>query len=118
MRLLDEAIYSHDGNAIIAVLITIFKCFTYKIGLYSIKFQVTLFVKRTLIKEIFLTEILCRPVALTHYLAYLEQMKSFDEIIEIYRQESFHKVFVVYFYFDFSLIYRAQGKLEDAAVSL
>jgi len=75
LRLLDEAIHSHDGNAIIAV---------------------TLFAKRTLITDIFLIELLSRPVALTHYLAHLEQMKSFDEIIEIYR---------------------VQGKLEDAAVT-
>jgi hypothetical protein len=64
INILNEAIKSNDGNAILSVV---------------------LFIKRTLTRVNFYDIILTNQIALNHYSFYLEQMNDLDEIFELNR---------------------------------
>ena len=62
INILNEAIKSNDGNAILSVV---------------------LFIKRTLTSENFYDIILTNQIALNHYSFYLEQMNDLNQIFEL-----------------------------------
>ncbi|XP_071080545.1 spermatogenesis-defective protein 39 homolog [Haliotis cracherodii] len=61
LALLDKAIESHDGNAIIAVI---------------------LFVKKTIKASLFNLEMMRRPVAINHYLSYLKHHYDYAQMVD------------------------------------
>ncbi len=62
INILNEAIKSNDGNAILSVV---------------------LFIKRTLTSENFYDIILTNQIALNHYSFYLEEMNDLNQIFEL-----------------------------------
>ncbi len=61
LELLDQAIHSHDGNAITAVL---------------------LFLKSTVKNSIFSSALMARPIAVNHYISFLKQHFDYNELID------------------------------------
>ena len=85
VQLLDEAIKSGDGNAILAVCFMLFfaLCFFFSNFKFYFTLQIVLFLSKTLKKTLFYQIMQTRPIAVTHYVQYLSTRHIIPELIDL-----------------------------------
>lgn len=81
-QLLDEAIKSGDGNAILTVRVMAFIFYSFFLTVYFM-LQIVIFLSKTLKKTLFYQMMQKRPVAVAHYVQYLSTRLIVHELIDL-----------------------------------